>query len=157
MSNNETYVRNVGEDIPVKIRVITQKYLMSVNCYLVKTPSGYILIDTGLQKRRSDLVRELEIAGCKPGDLNLILITHGHLDHNGNTAYLSERYDVEIAMHSGDSVMAESGDMFVGMKGITVTIIRLLLPLVGMSRYDRFRQDIALEDGQDLTLSLIHI
>ena len=124
---------------------------MSVNCYLVKTPSGFILIDTGLSKRRSDLVSELETAGCKPGDLNLILITHGHLDHNGNTAYLRGRYDVKIAMHSGDSVMAGSGDMFVGMKGITVAIIRLLLPLVGMSRYDSFRPDIALEDGQGLS------
>ena len=151
MLNIETNTRNIGENMSTKIRVITQKYMMSVNCYLVKTPSGYILIDTGLPKKRSDLVRELETAGCKPGDLDLILITHGHLDHNGNTAYLRERYDVKIAMHSGDSVMAESGDMFVGMKGITVAIIRLLLPLVGMSRYDSFRPDIDLEDGQDLS------
>jgi hydroxyacylglutathione hydrolase len=97
MLNIETHTRNIGENMPTQIRVITQKYLMSVNCYLVKTPSGYILIDTGLQKKRNDLVRELETARCKPGDLNLILITHGHLDHNGNTAYLREWYDVEIA------------------------------------------------------------
>lgn len=135
----------------LEIKTITQKYLMAVNCYLVKTPSGYILIDTGLSKRRSDLERELEIAGCKPGDLNLIIITHGHLDHNGNTAYLRERYDAKIAMHSGDSAMAESGDMFRGVKGLTVAIVRMLLPLVGMSRYDSFRLDIVLEDGRDLS------
>ena len=134
-----------------EIKAITQKYLMSVNCYLVKTPSGFILIDTGLQKRRSDLVRELETAGCKPGDLNLIVITHGHIDHNGNTAYLRERYGARIAMHGGDSAMAESGDMFRGVKGLTVAIIRMLLPLVGMSRYDSFRPDIILEDGDDLS------
>ncbi|NQT08003.1 MBL fold metallo-hydrolase, partial [Candidatus Bathyarchaeota archaeon] len=77
---------------------ITQKYLMSVNCYLVKTPSGFILIDTGLSKRRSDLVSELEIAGCKPGALRLIIVTHGHSDHNGSSAYLRERYGAKIAM-----------------------------------------------------------
>ena len=147
----ETLTRNIGEKMPTEIRVITQKYLMSVNCYLVKTPPGYILIDTGLPKRRSDLVRELETAGCNPGDLNLIIVTHGHIDHNGNTAYLRERYDAKIAMHRGDSVMAESGDMFAGMRGIAVAIIRLLLPLVGMGRYDSFRPDIVLEDGQDLS------
>jgi len=134
-----------------EIKTITQKYLMNVNCYLVKTPTGYILIDTGLPKRRSDLVRELEAAGCRPGDLKLIIVTHGHLDHNGNTAYLRERYDAKIAMHGGDSAMTESGDMFMGMKGFTVAIIRLLLPLVGMSRYDSFRPDIALGDGHDLS------
>ena len=134
-----------------EIKTITQKYLMNVNCYLVKTSIGYILIDTGLPKRRSDLVRELEAAGCRPGDLKLIIVTHGHLDHNGNTAYLRERYDAKIAMHGGDSAMTESGDMFMGMKGFTVAIIRLLLPLVGMSRYDSFRPDITLGDGHDLS------
>ena len=151
MLNIGTHARSIGGNMPTEIRVITQKYLMSVNCYLVKTPSGYILVDTGLHKKRGDLVEELEAAGCMPGDLKLIIVTHGHLDHNGNTAFLRERYDVKIAMHGGDSVMAESGDMFVGMKGITVTIIRLLLPLVGLSRYDSFRPDIILEDGQDLS------
>jgi len=137
--------------MPTEIKPITQKFLMSVNCHLVKTPSGYILIDTGLSRRRSDLVREMEAAGCMPGDLNLIIITHGHLDHNGNTAYLRERYDAKIAMHGGDSAMAESGDMFRGVKGLAVAVIRTLLPLVGMSRYDGFTPDIALEDGHDLS------
>jgi len=137
--------------MPTEIKAITQKYLMAVNCYLVKTPTGYILIDTGLPKRRSDLVRELESVGCEPGDLKLIIITHGHLDHDGNTAYLREKYDAKIAMHSGDSAMTENGDMFRGVKGLTVAIIRMLLPLVGMSRYDSFSPDIILEDGQDLS------
>jgi hydroxyacylglutathione hydrolase len=135
----------------LEIITIAQKHLIAVNCYLVKTSSGYVLIDTGLLKRRSDLVRELESAGCYPGDLNLIITTHGHVDHNGNTAYLRERYGARIAMHSGDSAMAESGDMFRGVKGLTVAIIKILLPLVGMSRYDSFTPDIILEDGHDLS------
>ena len=134
-----------------EIRVIPQKYVMSVNCYLVKTPSGFILIDTGLPKRRSDLVRELETAGCRPGDLKLIIVTHGHLDHNGNTAYLREKYGARIAVHGGDSVMTESGDMFSGVKSFTVAIIKVFLPLIGMSRYDSFRPDITLVDGHDLS------
>jgi glyoxylase-like metal-dependent hydrolase (beta-lactamase superfamily II) len=78
-------------------------------------------------------------------------VTHGHSDHNGNSAYLRERFDSKIAMHGGDLAMAESGDMFVGMKGLAVAIIRIMLPLVGMSRYDNFRPDIVLEDGRDLS------
>ena len=137
--------------MPAEIVTITQKYLMAVNCYLVKTPTGCILIDTGLPNRRSDLVRELEAADCGIGDLKLIVITHGHLDHNGSTAYLRERYGAKIAMHLGDSAMAESGDMFVGLKGLNVAVIRTLLPLVGMSRYDSFTPNISLEDGFDLS------
>jgi hydroxyacylglutathione hydrolase len=137
--------------MPAEIVTITQKYMMAVNCYLVKTSTGCILIDTGLTKRRPDLVRELEAADCGPGDLKLIVITHGHLDHNGSTAYLRERYGAKIAMHLGDSAMAESGDMFVGLKGLNVAVIRALLPLVGMSRYEGFTPDILLEDGLDLS------
>jgi hydroxyacylglutathione hydrolase len=122
-----------------------------VNCYLVNTANGCILIDSGLSKRRSDLVRELEAAGCGPGDLKLIIVTHGHLDHNGNTAYIRDRYGAKIAMHVGDLAMAESGDMFVGVKGFTVALMRLFLPLVGMSRYDGFTPDIILEDGYDFS------
>ena len=47
----------------------------SVNCYLIKSESGFILIDTGSSNMRDRLVQELERAGCQPGDLNLILIT----------------------------------------------------------------------------------
>jgi glyoxylase-like metal-dependent hydrolase (beta-lactamase superfamily II) len=144
-------VEKKGGNVPTEIKIITQRYLMAVNCYLVKTPTGHILIDTGLPKRRNDLVRELETAGCEPGDLKLIIITHGHLDHNGNTAHLRERYDAEIGMHGGDSAMTESGDMFKGMKGLTVAIVRVMLPLFGLRRYDGFRPDIFLEDGHDLS------
>lgn len=48
-----------------------------VNCYLVKTDTGYILVDTGYSNKRTDLEKELESAGCKPGNLKLIVLTHG--------------------------------------------------------------------------------
>ena len=60
----------------------------SVNCYIVETDSGFVLIDTGASNRRSQLEKELESAGCKPGDLKLIILTHGDFDHTGNAAYL---------------------------------------------------------------------
>ena len=33
-----------------EIKVITQKYLIDVNNYPVKTPSGFVLIDRGLER-----------------------------------------------------------------------------------------------------------
>ena len=47
--------------------------------------------------------------------------------------------------------MTESGDMFRGMKGLTVAIIRIMLPLVKLSRYDSFTPDILLEERHDLS------
>ena len=47
--------------------------------------------------------------------------------------------------------MVESGDMFKDIKGLTLAFLRIMLPLVGLSRYDSFRPDIILEDRQDLS------
>ena len=51
--------------------------LGGVNCYLVKTSAGFLLIDTGFSGKRADLEKELASAGCKPGDLKLVILTHG--------------------------------------------------------------------------------
>ncbi len=58
---------------------------------------------------RDALEKELENAGCKPGNLQLIVLTHGDTDHAGNCAYLREKYGAQIAMHSDDSGMVERG------------------------------------------------
>jgi hydroxyacylglutathione hydrolase len=82
-----------------------------VNCHLVKTGDGYILIDTGSPTKRDHLKKGLESAGCKPGNLKLIILTHGDFDHAGNAAYLREKYGTKIALHQDDSGMVENGDM----------------------------------------------
>ena len=134
------------------VKTITQKYLMTVNCYLLRTGSGYALIDTGMVKRRAQLDEELRGAGCGPGDLELVVVTHGHLDHVGNAAYLKEEYGAKVAMHGGDYAMVESGDMFVDSKGgAMVGLVGFLMRAMGLSDYDRFTPDILLDDGMDLS------
>ncbi len=83
-----------------------------VNCYLLTTDKGFVLIDTGFSKNRVDVERELENAGCTPEKLKLILLTHGDFDHSGNAVYLRKKYSVEIAMHIDDEGMVEKGDLF---------------------------------------------
>lgn len=123
----------------------------SVNCYLVKTGTGYILIDTGYPTGRAALEKELERAGCRPGNLSLIVITHGDFDHMGSAAYLRKKYDTQIAMHPCDAGMAERGDMFWGRKGGNRLIGRLAALLLRFSQADRFTPDVLVQDGDELT------
>ena len=44
-----------------------------VNCYLIATALGFVLIDTGYSKNRADIEEELEKAGCTSETLKLIL------------------------------------------------------------------------------------
>jgi len=135
------------------ITPITLSYLFDVNCYLVATGGSHMLIDTGLSPRRQTLDAELRKAGCEPGSLRLIVLTHAHADHAGNCAYLREKYRAPIAMHAGDVGKVERGDMFWRSDGghaAVSAIARTMLFLVGLGRFDRFEPDVLLSDGQGL-------
>jgi hydroxyacylglutathione hydrolase len=126
-----------------------------VNCYLIKTDAGYILIDTGFVNKRPDLEKALESAGCRQGDLKLIIITHGDIDHAGNAAYLRERYGAKIAMHKDDSVMVENANMSLNRKA-KPDKLSLWFRIIGMlfgnpGKFDRFKPDMYVEDGQELS------
>jgi hydroxyacylglutathione hydrolase len=124
--------------------------LGSVNCYLAAAGSGFVLIDTGASNQRSALERELASAGCKAGDLKLIVITHGDFDHIGNAAYLRRKFGAKIAMHQDDAGMAERGDMFWNRKSGNVVMRTMVPVLLRFGRADRFEPDLAIGDGYNL-------
>ena len=49
------------------------------------------MIDTGQTNKRKVIEKELKKADCNPGNLNLIVLTHGDFDHCGNAAYLRKK------------------------------------------------------------------
>jgi len=139
--------------MPQEIKTITLPLpfrLGSANCYLVKTDAGHVLVDTGGSNQRSELDRALTGAGCKPGNLKLIALTHGDFDHIGNAAYLREKLGARIAMHKDDSGMAERGDMFWNRKSANPLIRRMAPILFRFGESNRFEPDVYLEDGMAL-------
>jgi hydroxyacylglutathione hydrolase len=140
--------------MPQEIRIITLPLpyrLGSVNCYLVGTDTGYVLIDTGSSNSRRALEGELERAGCEPGLLKLIMLTHGDFDHTGNAAYLRDKFDTVIAMHEDDAGMAEFGDMFWSRESSNV-LLRMIAPLLfRFPKSSRFAPDIRMEEGTHLS------
>lgn len=125
-----------------------------VNCFLVRTDDNYILIDTGFPRKRKDLEKELEKAGCEPGNLDLILLTHGDFDHSGNGAFLREKYGAKLAMHKDDSGMVKRGDMLWGrnLRNIfTRVIMKILFIAFRMGKFVKFEPEIYLEGGEDLS------
>ena len=140
--------------MPQKIKTISLLIpykLGSVNCYLIETGTGYILIDTGCSNKRTDLEKELESAGCKPGNRKLIVLTHGDFDHTGNAAYLRKKFGTKIAMHYDDSGMVERGNMFLNRKKGNI-LIRMIAPILfRFGKSERFKPDSYIEDGYDLS------
>ncbi len=122
-----------------------------VNCYLVRTAGGFILIDTGNYGARLSLEAELDRAGCKPGSLRLIGITHGDFDHIGNAAYLRGKFMTPIAMHAGDVGMAERGNMFWNRKKSNIPFKVLAPVLFRFNKSDRFTPDRIVGEGDELS------
>ncbi len=132
------------------IRTLTFRW---VNAYLVKTDAGFVLIDTAMSSNRATIERELRAAGCNPGDLRLIVITHGDPDHSGNASYLRAKHGAKIAMHKAETAAVERGNMFLS-RGSLPPLRRVMKPLMSLFRLrkrDRFTPDLCLEDGDRLT------
>ncbi len=136
-------IKTIGLSLPFR--------LGSVNCYLIETDDGFVLIDTGGSNKRADLLRELKGAGCKPGNLNLIVLTHGDFDHIGNCAFLREKFGTRAAMHIDDGGMVERGDMFYNRESGNALLRRMAPILFRFAKSDRFKPDQYLEEGDDLS------
>jgi hydroxyacylglutathione hydrolase len=129
--------------MPLKISI--------VNSYLLKTETGFYLIDTGMTNARRQLEGELEKHEVNPGNLKLILLTHGDFDHTGNAVYLREKYGSQIAMHRGDVGMLENGDMFWNRKFDNRLLRFLMKTFMPFKAENQGKPDIFLEDGTSLS------
>ena len=81
-----------------------------VNAYLVKSNGGFILADTGLASQWAKLSGALKSAGCAPGLLKLVVITHADMDHAGNARRLQAEWKAPVAVHGADAATLRSGE-----------------------------------------------
>ncbi len=73
-----------------------------VNAYLVVSSQGCILVDAGLPNSETAVAKILKKQGLSFDDINLIIVTHAHIDHAGNANLLRELSKAPILAHQGD-------------------------------------------------------
>jgi hydroxyacylglutathione hydrolase len=130
--------------------------LSFVNAYLVKAGDGFILIDTGLGSQWEKLEQELITAGCLPGKLKLVILTHGDHDHSGNCRKLQEKYQVKIAMNQADLPIIEN--QLTGKRKVKAPLMKIMFWIFIAWRKlrknkdsgNKFQPDIFLRDEQSL-------
>jgi glyoxylase-like metal-dependent hydrolase (beta-lactamase superfamily II) len=73
------------------------------NAWALRAGSGIVLVDTGMHDRDSmgNLERALDHIGYKLRDVQLVVITHAHIDHCGQAPPIAHRARCEIWMHPG--------------------------------------------------------
>ncbi|MAU10434.1 MAG: MBL fold metallo-hydrolase [Anaerolineaceae bacterium] len=139
--------------MPLNILQITVPFMpgTSVNCYLVAVVEGFVLVDSGTARQRNRIEDALHKAGCHPGNLNLIVLTHGDFDHCANAAYFAKTYRAPIVMHAADRGMVQDGDMLFGRKQPNIVMKTLIGLLMRLHPDNRFTPDAFIKEGDSLT------
>lgn len=78
-------------------------------CFLITTPQGHILINSGLKDTVPLIQASVEKLGFKFSDIKILLISHGHWDHCAGSFDLIKRTGAKYMVMDGDVAEVEAG------------------------------------------------
>jgi metallo-beta-lactamase class B len=96
-------------------------------CYLITTPEGNILINTGIPGSEAMIRSHVEALGFKFSDIKLLLATHAHFDHVGAMAAVKGMTHAKLLIQERDAPALADGDnsdYVMGGKGPTFVPVK---------------------------------
>jgi CubicO group peptidase (beta-lactamase class C family) len=106
--------------------------------YLITTPDGHILINSGFERTVPLIQKSVESLGFKMSDVKILLASHAHSDHVAGHALLQKITGAKVFVMRGDDEVIASGG-----KGQY---------LYTTSRWDPCKVDRVLEDRDEVKL-----
>ncbi len=89
-------------------------------CYLITTPQGNILINTGLAASVTQIKENINALGLKYADIKILLTTQAHYDHVGAMAIIKKQTGAQLMVHEKEAEVLKDGghsDYALGGKG----------------------------------------
>lgn len=80
-----------------------------VSSFLITTPAGHFLLDTGFDDTVPIIQRSVEQLGFRLADIKFILSSHAHIDHVGGHAAMKKLTGAQILASAPDARTIESG------------------------------------------------
>lgn len=77
--------------------------------FLITTPHGHILIDTGLEEMAPQILKNMETLGFHAADIKILLNTQAHIDHAAGFATLKRISGAKLMVSEADAPVIESG------------------------------------------------
>ena len=121
-------------------RVIGNIYFVGakgLSSYLVTTPEGHILLDTGINEMHDVIRTNIEDLGFKMEDVKFMVSSHAHWDHIEGHAAMKRATGAQVVALGGDAVALESGQDNSAL---------------GAAGWEPVEVDRVVEDGDTLTL-----
>ena len=81
----------------------------NIASYLIVTPQGHILIDTGMTEMHDTITSSVERLGHKVTDIRIMLSSHAHFDHIEGHALMQRRTGAQVMAMAADAEALESG------------------------------------------------
>ena len=98
---------------PVKpYRVIGNIYYVGasdVSSFLITTPNGHILLDSGFIETVPQIKQNMAALGFRLGDIKVLLNSHAHVDHAGGFAELKRLTGAKLMTSEGDIPLLAAG------------------------------------------------
>ena len=111
-------------------------------CYLITTPAGNILLDTGYPDMAGMIEGNIKTLGFKLEDTKILISSHAHIDHGGGMAQIKKDTGGQLVAMAEDAPYFENGghnDVLFGDRN--------LFPSVHVDR--------AIHDGDTVTLGSV--
>ena len=105
--------------------------------YLITSPQGHFLLDTGVQGMTDDIKRNVEALGFRMSDIKIILSSHAHFDHIQGHAIMQRMTGAQVFALEADADALEAG--------------KDLSPL-GFEGWEPVKVDRRLQDGESINL-----
>lgn len=87
-------------------------------CYLIATPKGHVLINSGLTESVPLIRKSVETLGFKFTDIRILLTTQAHYDHVAGLAEIKKLTGAKMMVQEGDAqVLADGGASDFALKG----------------------------------------
>jgi len=77
--------------------------------FLITTPDGHILINSGFERTVPLIKRSVESLGFKMTDVKILLVSHAHSDHVAGHAMLQKATGAKVYVMRGDDQVIASG------------------------------------------------
>jgi metallo-beta-lactamase class B len=81
----------------------------NIAAYLITTPQGHILIDTGMTEMHDVIRNNVAALGFKTSDIRIMLSSHAHFDHVAGHAAMKKLTGAQVMAMTGDAEALESG------------------------------------------------
>lgn len=139
VANGQSFHTHQSEAVE-PFRILGNIYFVgasNIASYLITTPQGHFLLDTGVQGMTDDIKRNVEALGFKMTDIKIILSSHAHFDHIQGHAIMQRMTGAQVFALEADADALEAG--------------KDLSPL-GFEGWEPVKVDRRLQDGEAIHL-----